>query len=92
MAASIQRFEFGGIRPFTAQITPLYPFPFLRGILGHVATFFNTKAKLLIDTGYYPDKCLKCLKLEVPKVMESLRSIFFIKRIEFLNFSHFSAL
>jgi hypothetical protein len=62
MAASIQSFEFGGIRPFTAQITPLYAFPVHRGILGHVVTFFNTKAKLLIDTGYYPDKCLRCLE------------------------------
>jgi len=35
MAASIQCFEFGGIRPFTAQITPLYPLPFHTGVLNH---------------------------------------------------------
>jgi hypothetical protein len=35
MAATIQRFEFGGIRPFTAQITPLYPFPLHPGVLAH---------------------------------------------------------
>jgi hypothetical protein len=36
VAASIQCFEFGGIRPFTAQITPLYAFPFHPGVLFHV--------------------------------------------------------
>jgi hypothetical protein len=36
MAASIQRFEFGGIRPFTAQITPLNLFVFRPGVLFHV--------------------------------------------------------
>jgi hypothetical protein len=35
MTASIQRFEFGGIRPFTAQITPRYPFAFHPGVLNH---------------------------------------------------------
>ncbi|MEJ2100783.1 MAG: hypothetical protein P8X68_12480 [Desulfobacterales bacterium] len=92
MAAAIQCFEFGGIRPFTAQITPLYFFPFYPDALGHVVTFFNAKAKLRIDTGYYSDKCLKRLKLEVPKVVESLCSTFLLNGQKFLNFSHFSAL
>jgi hypothetical protein len=35
MTASIQCFEFGGTRPFTAQITPVYPFPFDPGVLTH---------------------------------------------------------
>jgi hypothetical protein len=35
MAASIQCFESGGIRPFTAQITPRYPFAFHPGVLNH---------------------------------------------------------
>jgi len=40
MAASIQGFEFGNIRPFTAQITPLDLVRSYSGVLGHVIAFF----------------------------------------------------
>jgi len=41
VAASIQCFEFGGIRPSTAQITPLNIVGRYAGVLGHVDTSFN---------------------------------------------------
>jgi hypothetical protein len=40
MAASIQGFEFGNIRPFTAQITPLDPVGGYSGVLGHGVNIF----------------------------------------------------
>jgi hypothetical protein len=40
MAASIQSVEFGRIRPFTAQITPLDLMGGYAGVLGHVNNIF----------------------------------------------------
>ena len=55
MAAAIQSFEFGGIRPFTAQITPLDPFPIHPGILFHVilSDFIFYWTGLTGFTGYF---------------------------------------
>jgi hypothetical protein len=84
MAAAVQGFHFGRMRPFAAQIAPKNPFAFYPGGLIHRMTQFFI-ARL-------PSKCLNCLKLEVPKGTESLRFAFFIKMTEFLNFKHFSSL
>jgi len=40
MAAAIQGFESGSIRPLTAQITPLDLVGGYSGVLGHVVTYF----------------------------------------------------
>jgi hypothetical protein len=55
MAASIQCFESGGIRPFTAQITPLYLFVFHPGVLFHVilSDFIFYRTGLTGFTGYF---------------------------------------
>ena len=55
MAAAIQSFEFGGIRPFTSQITPLDPFPIHPGILFHVilSDFIFYWTGLTGFTGYF---------------------------------------
>jgi hypothetical protein len=52
MAAAIQGFELGGIRPFAAQITPLDFVGGYSGIAGHVVTSLVIYAKLEIDIQY----------------------------------------
>jgi hypothetical protein len=89
MAAAIQSFQPGSIRPFTAQITPLDFMGGYPGIAGHIIISLLIYAKLEIDIQYYINKCLNCLKLEMPKVVGSLRSVFFIKMTAFLKFRHF---